>query len=141
MRNTSVQNIMSRKVVIAKKENTLFQVKELYLKFNIHHLPVVNEKEQLIGIISTSDLLRFYAKQLPSKAEVEVETLEKFFRIDDVMTKNPISLDIESTVRDAAELFAINKFHALPIVKDRKIMGIVTSNDLLQYLINDILME
>ena len=131
-----IDQLMTKKVIVAKRYNTLFQVKEMYLKFNIHHLPVVNEVEDVIGIITTSDLLRFYAKHLPNKEDVNVVELEKFFKIEDFMTKNPITLEHDKTVREA-----INKFHALPIVKNRKVVGIVTSNDLLHFTVSEILSE
>ena len=49
------------------------------------------------------------------------------------MTKYPVSLDMEDTVGLAADIFMANKFHALPVVENNQLVGIVTTHDILLF--------
>lgn len=61
--------------------------------------------------------------------------LDHTYRLKDVMKANPVTLPASSTVRDAAQLLSTQGFHALPIVEGKKLAGLVTSTDLIRYLI------
>ena len=54
-----------------------------------------------------------------------------------VMTKNVVTISAETTIKEAAALFLKGEFHALPVVENDKITGIVTTTDLLRYFINE----
>ena len=56
--------------------------------------------------------------------------------IEQVMAKNLISVGSTTTIKDVAYILANNEFHALPVVDDWKLVGIVTTTDLINYLID-----
>jgi len=58
-------------------------------------------------------------------------------RARDIMTAAPLFLDPDDTVGLALDIFLANKFHALPVVEDNILMGILTTHDILAYSINN----
>jgi len=82
-----------------------------------------------LGIISRED---FYKVAFVLSTEGAKERFNKL-EARDIMTKYPLHLDPEDSIGLAADIFLANKFHALPIVEDGKLAGIVTSHDLLAY--------
>jgi CBS-domain-containing membrane protein len=100
----------------------------------VHHIPVVNG-DQLIGIISWSDILRVSFGDAFHTDERTVDaTLDHTLTLEQVMQKDPVTLAETGTVREAAGILASNSFHALPIVSGSKLVGIVTTTDLIKYL-------
>jgi CBS domain-containing protein len=57
------------------------------------------------------------------------------FTIEHVMAKNIVSVSSETTIKETAEILAKREFHAIPVVDDEKLVGIVTTTDLINYLL------
>jgi CBS domain-containing protein len=98
---------------------------------HIHHLPVL-EGTHLVGMLSDRDLLI----SVGWKLECERRTSPKEhvvgpMRVGDIMSKPVLYLSPENEVHSAAHLMAAGKFHAMPIVAGRRLLGMVTSTDLL----------
>jgi len=122
MMNEPLSGIMSTKLVTISPDEPLSAVKELFSNKRIHHLPVV-EDGKLIGLITTADLLWL------NKGFDEYNTIQ----VRDVMTTKLATLEPTDKIGSAAELFLLNRFHAVPIVSDHTLIGIVTSFDILKY--------
>lgn len=126
-----VSKIMTKKVVVATVKNRFSQVRDLFTKFNLHHLPVT-ENDKVIGIISTHDVIAAY-KKLSEKILVNDDSLlDQAMPIDKLMTKNPDTVSPDTSIQKVAEIFQKKGFHALPVVEDGIIRGIVTTNDLVK---------
>ena len=136
-KKTPVSSIMSKKVVVAAPSNKFSQVQKLFLDYNVHHLPVM-DGDKLVGIISSNDVMRFYAKNLIKLQRIDEQALDNAFKIDDLMTKNPVTISSNDSIKKAAELFHQHKFHSLPVVDNGEIKGIVTTRDLMDYLLEEL---
>lgn len=101
----------------------------------VQHIPVVNS-ESVIGMLSYSDLLRISYSDVTEDEHNIASIVYNSFTIEQVMTKNVVSITSKTTIKEAAEILAKNEFHALPIVDDSILVGIVTTTDLLNYFIN-----
>ena len=100
----------------------------------VHHLPVVSG-DTLKGIISWSDLLRISFGDAFGADERAVDaTLDHTFTLEQVMSSDPVTVTPQTTVHEAAEILCKGDFHCLPVVEDHKLVGMVTSSDLLKYL-------
>lgn len=131
-----LSRIMSRSVVTAHHGDPISKVRALFRTNGVHHIPVVNA-DQLIGIVSWSDILRVSFGDAFQTDERAVDaTLDHTLTLEQVMQKNPVTLTETSSVREAAEILAGGTFHALPIVSGTKLVGIVTTTDLLKYLLD-----
>lgn len=134
-KGTPVSAIMTKKVVVANVNNKFTQVRKLFLEFNLHHLPVT-ENDVVIGMISTRDVLKAY-QDIGSKIKVlDDKVLDNKILLADIMTKNPDTIGPMDSIKKAAEMFVKKKYHALPVVEDGKIRGIISSNDLIKFVLD-----
>ena len=131
-RNEAVTKIMSKQPLTVHTGMKLSEVRAMFSEHGIHHLPVVSG-EKLVGIISTTDIFRVAFGS--SGAEID-NTLDHTSSIEQVMSKNPATVATTDTVRTAAELLSEGAFHSLPVIEGEKLVGIVTSTDLIKYLLD-----
>lgn len=133
----TVAHIMTTNPKTIHLKTPISEVGKIFSEGKFHHLPVVNGKE-LIGIVSYFDLIRVSFEGsfgVSDKNEV-YSVLDHMLDIEAIMTKDPLCIQAKGTIRDAAEKLSTGKFHALPVVnEDHELVGIVTSKDLIDYLI------
>lgn len=122
MMNEPLSTIMTRNVITAGPDDKLSVARDIFRKNRVHHLPIVHGTK-LLGILTTYDIFKM------------IDSIEDYDKImiKDVMTTHVATLEPEDKVGSAAELFLENLFHAVPIVKDGELKGIVTSFDVIKY--------
>lgn len=133
-----VTKAMTRKVITVRPEDNLLDTRELMKTHKIHHIPVVEEGDRLVGIISDRDLRSAMPSSLyyESGSERERVKLEKF-KVRDVMTTNVITLSLRDTIQDALLLLLKYDVGALPVVhSDGRLVGILAVRDLLRALVS-----
>lgn len=130
-----VIHIMTENPVTIERTQKLSDARALLAGGRIHHLPVV-EGRKLVGIFSSSDLVKLSLMYGDSEDESLNEFLDRQYTIGSVMQTHPISIGVESTVREAARVLSVGGFHALPVIGyDGELKGIVTSTDLIELLV------
>ena len=127
-----VSTIMSRTVVVANQFHNFSEVLELFSKHGMHHLPVVDGQDKIIGIISSNDLMKLFSDPRYRDLKFNRDEIDKVLNLPAIMTANPIVVSSKDTIQHAAKILADNKFQALPVVDDGKLVGIVTVKDLAQ---------
>jgi CBS domain-containing protein len=133
-KNMPVTHIMSTDLVTVHHGDPISKVRQLFSEHHLHHLPVVSG-EKLVGIISWTDLMRFSYGDTFGEDERAVDaTLDHTHKIEDLMNTKLVTLDANSGIRDAARILAEEDFHALPIVEGEKLVGMVTTRDLVKFL-------
>jgi len=137
MRNgTPISAIMTKNVITLNTNDSLEHAEQLFKSNNIRHIPVVNNKN-IIGMLSYTDLLRISFADAVDDNEAYVDTIVyNMFTIEQVMAKNIVSVAPTATIKEVAELLAQKEFHAIPIVENEKLVGIVTTTDLINYLLD-----
>lgn len=135
-KRTPISAIMTKDVITLNHLDNLETAETLFKKNNIRHIPVVSG-EKIIGMLSYTDLLRISFADAIDDNEQNVDTVVyNMFTIEQVMAKNLVSVNVNTTIKEVAEILAKKEFHALPVVNDGKLAGIVTTTDLINYLIN-----
>lgn len=115
-------------------DTKLSEARKLFIENKIHHLPVVQGDNELAGILSYNDLLRVDSGTLYNQDPKQTDALiDNIASVSETMTKDIKVLKTNETVRDATEALYKGKFHSLPVLEDNKIVGLVTSTDLLKY--------
>lgn len=131
----SVQKIMATNPLTVHEKQSVSEVHQLMVDKKIHHVPVVNGTT-LIGLISATDLMRVSYGDVNKQDPRTVDALLDTYSIRDVMQEDILTLKPSDTVRDAAEHLARGDFHSLPVVdEDGSLAGMVTSTDLIKYLL------
>lgn len=123
-----IREVMSRELLIVRKDEKLDRVEEIFQAYNIHHLPVVDEAGQLCGIISRYDQIR---SAQYSQSELKACCAE------DIMTTQVATIGPNDPLHKAAEIFLSNIFHALPVVDRSQLIGMLTTHDILRFCFND----
>ena len=130
-----VEDIMNRDVVTVGLDERLKTVQELFNEQKFHHVLVV-EENVLVGVVSDRDILKQLSPFLSTAAERSQDrsTLDK--KIHQIMTREPIAVNKETTIEEAGEIFVKKNISCLPILSgEKEIIGIITLKDLLKSLI------
>ncbi len=122
MMNEPVHSIMSTNLITVTPTTSLVEVREIFMNHKIHHIPVVEDKK-LVGILTTYNL---WLKEIKPE-EYSHKTAGEY------MSRKVVKVQQSDKIGTAAELFLDNRFHALPVVDDQNLVGLVTSFDVLRY--------
>jgi len=135
LRKAPVTTIMTQHVITLNKKDTLETAEKLFKKHHIRHIPVVSGKA-IIGMLSYTDLLRIsFADSAYEDDEYIDSVVYNMFNIEQVMVKKIVSVSPSSSIKEVAEILAHSEFHALPVVESNTLIGIVTTTDLINYLL------
>ncbi|HEG43523.1 MAG TPA: CBS domain-containing protein [Phycisphaerales bacterium] len=127
---SELEEMMSANVVTITEETTIPEAIALLVKHNITGLPVVDKTMKLIGIISEKDILKiaysFQTKKYDSSNPANT--------IQSVMSTDIVSFDINDRISDICKCLMESEFRRVPILKDGRVVGIVSRKDLLEIL-------
>lgn len=132
-----IKTIMSTDLITVNPSDKLTVVKELFEEHNIHHIPVVRFKE-IVGIVSKSDFMHF----LRGFSRNEEDRFVNYARLraytaEDIMTAGLAKLASTERINVALEVFMTNRFHAIPVVDNGDLVGIITTFDIIRRLNED----
>lgn len=130
-----ISSIMVTELVTINPEDSLLQVKKIFETHNFHHLPVVNFRK-IVGIISKTDF-EHYTGGLTRKGEMDITETLSHGKAKDIMTKGLGKLEPDDRINVALEIFSKNWFHALPVVQNEELVGIVTTQDVIKAILNE----
>ena len=135
-KRTPISEIMTKKVITLSQADDPETAEKLFKTKNIRHIPVVSG-ENIVGMLSYTDLLRISFADAVDEDESYVDAVVyNMFTIEQVMAKNLISVSPQTTIKEVAEILSKREFHALPVVENDKLVGIVTTTDLINYLLD-----
>lgn len=126
-----VSTIMSKELKTALPSDELTVIKDLFDKHHIHHIPIVRYQE-IVGIISKNDFSHYlHGFSNNKKDELLEQTRLRAWKAEDIMTAKLAKVQATDPIRTALELFKLNRFHAIPVVDNGKLVGIVTTYDII----------
>ena len=133
-KNEPIASIMTKELITLNLKDSLYSAEKRMKVNHIRHMPVV-EGDELIGLVSLSDLQRVSFIDSYSKEGTEDTPVYNMLSIRDLMIKNPLTASPKTTILEVSKLLASKEFHSLPVVDDGKLVGIITTTDLLHYFI------
>ena len=126
---------MSTDVVKVTPDTPLMEAKKLFEKYKIRHAPVVMQ-DRLLGIVSLTDVLRLSFGDTYGSDEDDVDkAMADLLQVGQVMNYKPVTVHPDDSVKAVAELLSKAEFHALPVIADDKLAGIITTTDILKALL------
>ncbi|MCD6362951.1 MAG: CBS domain-containing protein [Synergistetes bacterium] len=130
-----VRDVMTLNPITVKPDVAFQDALKLLRDKGVRRLPVVNDEGKLVGIITEKDLL--YAS--PSKATTldvwELSYLLSKLKVEDIMTKEVITISDDTPIEEAAKVMADKKVGALPVMRDGELVGIITETDIFKVLL------
>lgn len=133
--NETISTIMTRNLITVKPESSLKDAEKVMKRNHIRHIPVA-KGDNLLGIVSLTDLQRLSFVDSFGDDEEFIDTaIYKMLTIDQIMIKKPITIEATQPITEAAKVLAEKEFHALPVLDNGKLVGIITTTDLIRYMI------
>jgi CBS domain-containing protein len=129
-----VSKIMSTEILSVNLTQSLKEVDEIISDQHIRHVPVVSG-DKIIGMLSKTDLQKISFVNTVDGDGLTTAMYDNL-SIDQVMTKDVTTVEKDDTILDVATILSKNEFHALPVTEKGKLVGIVTTTDLVKFLID-----
>lgn len=129
-----VSKIMSSDILSVNLTQSLREVDAIISDQHIRHVPVVSG-DKIIGMLSKTDLQKISFVNTIDGDGLTTAMYDNL-SIDQVMTKNVTTVEQQDTILDVATILSKNEFHALPVTDNGKLVGIVTTTDLVKFLID-----
>jgi len=131
-----VGHIMSSPVITFFAEQTLPLAEDVMRLKHLRHLPVVDEDNRLVGLVSHRDLLRAQLSSITGFSDEERRARQADVQIQQIMVKDVWTVSADTRAVTAAQTLLDHKFGCLPVVdSDRRVIGIVTERDFLKFAI------
>lgn len=133
-----IDKSMTRHVISVGPEASVLEAKEKIEKRHIHSLPVVDENNTLIGIVTDRDIRSAFPSTSLSEEETAAERERvSTLRVQDIMTRDPVTVSPANTLEDVLLLMERVPFTAFPVVdQGKKLAGIITIRDLMRAFVN-----
>lgn len=127
-----VSKIMTANPITVNTSNSVNDIAQIFKKENIRHIPVVSG-EKLVGMVSKTDMDRI-SFVIDSEEKVNTQVYNNL-SIEQIMTEQLDVVQSSDEIRSAAQMLSIGNYHALPVLNGDKLEGIVTSTDVINYLL------
>ncbi|MFP4227537.1 MAG: glutamate-cysteine ligase family protein [Salinivenus sp.] len=124
MKDTNVEDYMTTELFTVHEEESIEFVARLMDWQRIRHVLVEDEKHRLVGLVSHRTLLRHMAERS--------ETPDGGIPVHDIMVEDPISVSPDRPTLEAVELMREHQIGALPVVRENRLVGIITERDFIQ---------
>ncbi len=121
---------MTHRPITVSDDTSVDKALQLMRSERIRRLPVIDKHSKLVGIVSELDLLQVSPSPATTLSIYEIPYLLSKIKVRDVMTKDVITVTEDTTLEEAARIMADNKIGGLPVMRDDKLVGIITETDL-----------
>ena len=129
----SLDVIMSTDLKTVAPQDSLATVRTIMHENRIHHVPVVNEEDELVGLVTLTDVLAATDSIL---RDDESRLHATDIKVEDIMVRNLATIDEHASLRQAALFLEKHQIGCLPVVTDGNLRGIVTDTDFVGVAIN-----
>ena len=153
MPQRKIKGIMTKDVITASPEDSIKEVVRKLSKNGIGGLPVIDEEKKVLGIVTETDILKALKTKstklslvFPSSHALGMTFQEtsdfrelkdamnevKNLHVNQIMSKDVITVTPEATIAEVASIMAQNNINRIPVVKNNKLVGIVTRGDIIK---------
>lgn len=121
---------MTKRPITVTEDTSLPEALELMRKEKIRRLPVLDKQGNLVGIVTELDLLKASPSPATTLSIYEIPYLLSKIKMRDIMTRNVITVTEDTPIEEAARIMADNKIGGLPVMRDGRLVGIITETDI-----------
>ena len=133
-----VGRVMNTYLVTVPPETSVIKAKDIIAEKKINHLLVVNKNEDLLGIVSDRDVKQSWASPATTLSVHELNYLLTQLTVEMIMSKKIITISSGTTIERAARIMQENRISALPVMEAEKLVGIITTTDVMEVLLRAI---
>lgn len=132
-----VRDYMTSPPETLNADNTLLDAVLLLRRASLRHIPIL-EDNRLVGILTDRDVARFAPSMFLPLSPQEYNRVFEETLIAKVMTRDPLSTTPDAPLAEAVHLLHQNRLGCLPVIEEGRLVGIITTNDMLRAL-NDLI--
>lgn len=124
-----VRERMSHPVLTISPEASMNEALDVMHREHIRRLPVVDKRGILVGIITEADLNKAAPSQATTLSVYEIRDLISKVRVERIMTRDVVTISDDTPIEEAARVMADCKISGLPVMRDNKLVGLITETD------------
>ena len=125
-----VRDKMSRFPITTGPDASVPDALKIMQGSKVRQLPVLDDKGELVGIVSLTDLFRALPSPASSLSQWEVDYLLDKIKVETVMTREVVTVVEDTAVEEAGRLLVDRKISGLPVMRDSELVGMITESDL-----------
>lgn len=137
-----VKDIMTTDIITVKENSRIRELVSVFAENDIYGVPVLDEEDFVIGVVSSIDILKkeesenFYSKSYLFDFNINLFEDSRFFdkHVSAIMTKDLITVTPDDTIEEMARVMYDHKIHRVLVIEYDKLIGIVSTFDLLKLL-------
>jgi len=130
VRPMRVKNRMTRAPITVQPKTSYNEALRLMEQNNIHHLPVLNKKGDLVGIVTQHDMLEAEPSRVSTLSIFEIASLLDKVTMDQIMSRPVKAIQGDCSISEAAHFMLEEDVGCLPVMEEGKMVGIITDNDI-----------
>jgi acetoin utilization protein AcuB len=130
-----VKERMTRNPIFIRPDTPVTEAQALMKREKIHHLPVLDKEEKLVGIVTEKDLLYASPSVATTLSVYEMTSLLAKLKVEKVMSREVVSITEDVPLEEAARIMADRRIGGLPIVRGKSLVGMITESDLFRIFI------
>jgi acetoin utilization protein AcuB len=130
-----VKERMTRDPISIRPDTPVTEAQAMMKREKIHHLPVLDKDDRLVGIVTEKDLLYASPSVATTLSVYEMTSLLAKLSVDRMMTRNVVTIGEDVPIEEAARIMADRKIGGLPILRGKALVGLITETDLFKVFI------
>ncbi|MBW1982676.1 MAG: CBS domain-containing protein [Deltaproteobacteria bacterium] len=127
---------MTTELITVTPDTPIVKARDLLRDHNIKQVPVVDDKGNLVGILTDRDIKMAWASPATTLSIYELTYVLQKLTVESIMVKEVITITPDATIERAAKILHDKKIGSLPVMEDNKLVGIITSTDLMEVLLD-----
>jgi len=131
-----VKDMMTTELFSLKTTDTLRTARSMMSLARIRHIPIVDKNGVFIGLLTHRDILQASISRFAEVDKTVQDEIDAGIPISEIMRTDVAAVEPEMEIRDAAEILLNHKYGCLPVVENRKLVGIITEADFLKLTIS-----
>lgn len=130
-----VKERMTKNPIFIRPDTPVTEAQALMKREKIHHLPVLDKDEKVVGIVTEKDLLYASPSVATTLSVYEMTSLLAKLKVEKVMSRDVITITEDVPLEEAARIMADHRIGGLPIVRGKTLVGVITESDLFRLFI------
>ena len=131
-----VGDMMTKRPVVARPDTSVPNALKIMQGSQVRMLPVLDEKEKLVGVVTLTDLFRALPSPASSLSRWEVEYLLDQVKVDEVMTRKAVTVTKDTAVEEAGRIMSERKVSGVPVMNGDSLVGMITESHLFSLLLD-----
>ncbi len=131
--NLPVSILMTKNVECVTPDQKIIDLKHIYEKQKFHHHVPVVENNELVGMVSLIDFMR----AVHNASLDDNEAVYHITHVRDIMSTHPVSVSEETSIKVVADMLAKGEFNSVVITENKRVIGIVTTADILRHFLKN----